>query len=320
VIEDAMNPILSRQGGRLPFAVNERDVDLLLIEQLHVSPGFVKKFAKLLSLEGAVVEDVQHSVYREHGETDVLLTVHHEGRRVAVMIEDKIGAPMQPDQCERYHLRGQALCATGAADAYRTVLCAPAGYIAGIPITEPWQKRVSFEDIAGIIIDEGFPGWEWREALLCGAAARQNRASAANDRASTQYDPVIAPLKLAYREYARLHFPQVKASVQTGKDREFFLGVAGLPAGIRFKHAFFAGEVSLIFERKWVETARIALAGKLPDDAWTVEFGSEFHVRLSTEVLDPDLAIEEQEHLVEAALEKVLRLGSFGELVAKSRT
>jgi hypothetical protein len=31
-----MNPILARYNASLPFSVQERDVDLLLIEQLHV--------------------------------------------------------------------------------------------------------------------------------------------------------------------------------------------------------------------------------------------------------------------------------------------
>ncbi len=209
--------------------MNERDIDLLLIEQLHVSPGFIDQFSTMLGLPGAEVEKVQHSVYREHGETDVLVTASHAGRRVAVMIEDKIGAQMQPDQCERYHLRGEALCETGAVDSYCTVLCAPASYISGVPTTERWQKRISFQDIAEIIKEEAFPGWEWRAALLIGAAGKQGRAYAASDRASVQYDSIIAELKEAYREYVLANYPQIKATPQKGRDREYYLGVFGLP-------------------------------------------------------------------------------------------
>ena len=109
-----MNPILARYNAGLPFSLQERDIDLLLIEQLHVCRPFADWLTGRLSLSGAVVETARHSVHREHGETDVLVIVRIGDERVAVMIEDKIGAPMQPDQCGRYHLRGKKLCEEGA--------------------------------------------------------------------------------------------------------------------------------------------------------------------------------------------------------------
>ena len=95
---NAVNPILARYNASLPFSVQERDIDLLLIEQLHVCGTFAEWLTERLGLSGVAVETVRHSVYREHGETDVLLIVRLGDEYVAVMIEDKIGAPMQPDQ------------------------------------------------------------------------------------------------------------------------------------------------------------------------------------------------------------------------------
>ena len=109
-----MNPILARYDARLPFSVQERDIDLVLVEQLHVSSAFADWLTRRLNLTSAAVETARHSVYREHGETDVLVIVRRGEERVAVMIEDKIGAPMQPGQCERYHLRGRILCEESA--------------------------------------------------------------------------------------------------------------------------------------------------------------------------------------------------------------
>ncbi|PHP66737.1 hypothetical protein CSC94_11525 [Zhengella mangrovi] len=315
-----MNPILQRYDGRLPFSVNERDIDLLLIEQLHVSKGFADRLVSVLGLEGATMEKVEHSVYREHGETDVLLTVRHEGQRVAVMIEDKIGAVIQPDQCRRYHVRGQALCDSGDVERYFTVLCAPASYISGVPVSDKddWHRRISFEEIAQIVSDEAFPGWEWRHALLDAASSRRKRAYAANNKTSTQYDPMIAELKVAYRNFVLANYPKIKASEQTGKDREYFLGIDGLPSGIRFKHSFFAGDVSLIFEKRWVEVANRILAKEIPPDAWLAPHGSELHVRIATEVMDPDAPFDGQEEIVAAALEKILRMEGLAKSVAEA--
>jgi hypothetical protein len=301
----------------LPFSAQERDIDLLLIELLHVSPIFAKQFTERLGLVGATIESVWHSVYREHGETDVLLIVGFESQRAAVMIEDKIGAPMQPDQCERYHLRGEALCAEGTVDRYHTVLCAPAGYLRGVSETERWDIRISLEEVAGFVAATAFHGWEWKEAVLVAAAAKQTRAREADSRSSKAFDAIIAPLKNAYRAFVLAQFPFLTATRQEGRDREYFIGAVGLPPGIRFKHAFFRGEVSLIFERAWAGKAEETLSGGLPEGAWAVRHGSEFHIRTSVEVMDPLLPFDQQEEVATQALEKIAIFVPLAQSVAE---
>lgn len=303
----------------MPFSAQERDIDLLLVEQLHVSNDFAEKFAEIVGLKGAITESVRHSVYRTHGETDILLIVSMKGQRIAIMVEDKIGAPMQPDQCARYHLRGKALCDEGEVDQYITVLLAPAGYLSGVSRSDPWDYHVSFEEIRNIIAAIAFPGWEYKEAILLAAAGKQSRARQADNRSNNAFDAIIAPLKQAYRTLVLARFPNLKASKQEGRDREYYLGAAGLPPGIRFKHAFFRGEVSLIFERAWAEVAEKALVGNMPDDCWAVPHGGEYHIRASVEVMDPDLPFERQEETVGAALDKVMLLLPLAEAVANQR-
>jgi hypothetical protein len=216
MVEDVVNPILARYDAKLPFSVQERDIDLLLIEQLHVRRAFADWLSERLDLSGAVVETARHSVYREHGETDVLVIVKFGAERVAVMIEDKIGSPRQPDQCERYHKRGKILCEEGAVSRYETVLCAPERYLAGVPEDERWDHRVSFEEMGQSLQGATYPGWEWRHAILLAAISRQARAREADNRANHAYDPVIAPLKTAYREFVQVRYPQLQASRQEG--------------------------------------------------------------------------------------------------------
>lgn len=314
-----MNPILARYNARLPFSVQERDIDLLLIEQLHVCGAFAEWLTKRLGLSGAVVETARHSVYREHGETDVLLIVRLGDERVAVMIEDKIGAPMQPDQCERYHLRGMKLCDESVVNRYKTVLCAPGGYIAGVRQDQRWDSRVSLEEIAQSLEVAAYPGWEWRHAILLAAASRQARAREADNPANHAYDIVIAPLKRAYRVFVQTQYPQLQASRQEGRDREYYLKAVGLPPGIRFKHAFFRGEVSLIFEKTWAQTAEQYVEGNLPETAWTVYHGSEFHLRMAVEVMDPQRVFEEQEEIAAKALDQIVAMVGLAQAVAKNR-
>ncbi len=314
-----MNPILARYNANLPFSVQERDIDLLLIEQLHVCRAFADWLTKRLDLSGGVVETARHSVYREHGETDVLVIVRLGDERIAVMIEDKIGAPMQPDQCGRYHLRGQKLCDEGAVKRYKTVLCAPAAYLTGVPGDQRWDDRVSLEEIGRSLASVAYPGWEWRHAILLAAASRQARAREADNKANHAYDSVIVALKKGYREFVQAGYPQLQASSQEGSDREYYLKAGGLPPGIRFKHAFFRGEVSLIFEKAWVPTAQRHLHGNLPEGAWTVQHDSELHVRMPVEVMDPLRQFEEQEEIAAKALDQIGAMIPLALAVADAR-
>ena len=104
--------------------------------------------------------------------------------------------------------------------------------------------------------------------------------------------------------------------MQTGRDREYYLGLKKLPAGNRFTRPFFAGEVSLIFERRWADLAQVSMAGQFSQHAWRVDHEIEIYVRMATEVMDPDLPLADRLDLVAVALERIEQLGALGLRVA----
>lgn len=130
--DDARDEIeLERLGGP---NVQEVHVDFLLEEEFRVGPNFLRSFieaaaesftktaensglkSRLEFIEAAVkngtqfqVESVRRSVSDQHGEADLIVVYNHLNappRRVAILIEDKIGAIFQPLQPERYRERG----------------------------------------------------------------------------------------------------------------------------------------------------------------------------------------------------------------------
>lgn len=300
-----MNEILNRYSSRLPFSVQERDVDLLIMEQLHVSDSFANWLAWKVGLDGADFINAQHSVMTPKGETDVLIRLHHEGQTIAVMIEDKIGAAMQPHQCERYHIRGKELCELGDFSRYLTVLCAPSSYISQVPVSQPWECRITLEDIADSLERLGNHGWQWRQAILIAACTKIKRARAADDKDSVGYDSSIAQLKIDYQAFLGSQYPQILASTQRGRDREYYLKARGLPSGVRFKHAFFRGEVSLIFEKRFREQAEAWVSKNLPTDSWATSHGSELHIRKAVEIMDPELPLCKQNDVVRNAIDQI---------------
>src|SRR6266404_8437569 len=86
----------------------ERDVDLLLAEEFKVNPLFAEKFKALTKFSGrtATVADFWVSKSNNLGESDLIVIYQSEdAERFALLIEDKVDAPLQPDQAARYRLR-----------------------------------------------------------------------------------------------------------------------------------------------------------------------------------------------------------------------
>jgi hypothetical protein len=291
----------------LSFNVQERDIDLLILEQVHISSPFVAWLAEKAGIVGASLKSARHSVSTDKGETDILLFLDTANGRIALMIEDKIGAPMQPRQCERYHERGRALCEEGKAKGYRTLLCAPATYLHAVPTEKDWHARLPLEEIADWFGQDLSPAATWRRAILTMAASKIVRAREADDKTNHTFDPDLVALKTAYRQFVEARYPELIAEVQPGRDREYYIKARELPAGIRFKHSFFRGEVSMILEKKWADIARAWLPTNSPNGTWIVEHVSELHLRSATEVMDPALPFEQQQETAVQALNIVDR-------------
>ena len=117
----------------------ERDVDLLLVEELRCSHSFRDCFISELSmLTGARLShhngQVFHSRRRMHSrrEIDILLEILGVDGRYAILIENKLDTSEQPQQAESYRLEAAALAAEGF-DFALTVLICPQAYAAKSP-------------------------------------------------------------------------------------------------------------------------------------------------------------------------------------------
>jgi hypothetical protein len=100
----------------------------------------------------ASVIEVQISKSDNLGESDLIALFQKEnGERFALYIEDKINAPLQPQQAERYRMRAEHGLSNGLFSSYETVLCAPEVYLAAAPESELFDSRISYEAIGTFI-------------------------------------------------------------------------------------------------------------------------------------------------------------------------
>src|SRR4051812_5076572 len=89
--------------------VCERDVDLLLLEEFLASAEFGNWFLRKVSngqaSSGALI-GARRSVTESNGESDLEVTLKlPDDSTLRLLIENKVGAGLQPQQAERYRSR-----------------------------------------------------------------------------------------------------------------------------------------------------------------------------------------------------------------------
>jgi hypothetical protein len=144
-------------------AVGERDIDLLLLEEFHVSAQFQKWFAaKALGTErhGCRFQAASHAVSDPMlGESDLIAYyADPQGQVLAILIEDKIDAAAQPEQAARYLKRGEAGILAGRWNSFRTCIVGPRNYLESAPDAAGYQVSITYEEVCE------FPGQQ-RQAI-----------------------------------------------------------------------------------------------------------------------------------------------------------
>ena len=132
-------------------AISERDIDMLLMEELESGSGFLEWFIGETTgwcSSGLDLQGVWHSISNEHGESDLTLVAGRPGgERIALLIENKLNAPPQPEQSARYQRRGELGKADGHWQEYATCLVAPKRYLGASVNAAGYFSTVSYEDM-----------------------------------------------------------------------------------------------------------------------------------------------------------------------------
>jgi len=127
-------------------AIIERDIDMLLLEELASSPRFLAWFLGHAGLScEPVLSRVGHSAITATGETDIELRLDVSGETVYVLLENKVDAPLQPRQADRYRERASRYVREGRCSRCLTGLVAPAKYLGDDPAELGFDFTVAYE-------------------------------------------------------------------------------------------------------------------------------------------------------------------------------
>jgi hypothetical protein len=189
-------------------AVSERDIDLLLLEEMHTSAEFVRWLIEKTfgTSEGsAEFVSAHHSIVDDDGESDLLLVFKEaSGARCALLIEDKINAPPQPEQADRYRLRAEAGKGDGHWSRWKTAIIAPQEYLRSGK--HDYDAQISYEDIAQWYESSASstPRSAYRARVMRDAIARARRTG------PTRVDEVMTALWRSYWADAMLLYPELE--------------------------------------------------------------------------------------------------------------
>jgi len=152
--------------------VLEKQIDVILVEELTVNPAFSEWIFKRCDIEGQPIQ-VRNSVWHDGKEIDVLCVTKFP--KIGVMIENKITAPLPSQQVQNYHDVGRGQVKQGFWTDYRVLVLAPRSWIEHHQ-PENVHAVISYEDIATFLRTHNDPRLDWRASVFQQAARRHRTA------------------------------------------------------------------------------------------------------------------------------------------------
>jgi len=292
--------------GNYLQSVAERDIDLLLMEEFHVDPDFAAWFASLAGVgPDAIVEGAWHSLNDQDGETDLLLRVRVGKERVALLIENKIGAAPQDEQDLRYHLRGRRAQEAGRYERFVTAICAPQVYLDGVPSSSAYEHLIAYELISGWFGRQDNARARWRQSIMAEAIEQGRRGYTMKVHAGR------TAFHMAYWMMIQEQFPEFimakpgpkgpSSSWMRFKGRDF-------PKGVTLNHKNDQGCMDLEFQGTTVADLTARRSAAWPEGIRIAQTGKSAVLRLAIPSCDMDRALADQAPIVHNAFAAARKL------------
>ncbi len=255
--------------------VSERDIDFLLFEELSVNNEFCDWFTSRLYKKPIFKSTIGawHSVTGKKGrESDIVyLFKSDDDGRMAVLIENKIDAPPQPQQGVDYRERGREGQQNDKWDDFITCIMAPAQYLDSGKQAESYDCQVSYEEVLSFFVSRRVrdPRYLHKAHLMLEAIEKNRRGYHAVP--STEMTNFVRE----YVEFAAQVAPSLR--VEEAKSRPagstwISFRPAGIPKNVSLAHQLTAGFSKLFVANaaEQVETLKARFSPHLTPD---VEFG-----------------------------------------------
>lgn len=278
----------------------ERDVDLLLWEELVASREFLSWFLRKAGLSGRVrLAGVERSVTTETGESDLVIDVRRGTATIKVLVENKLDAVFQPLQARRYRRRAAAYVNNRECDSAFTVIVAPESYFGNREECLEFDACVTYESIIRWFERSSALGTRGQcKSFLLRRAINDSGWKRVPDKAATNFWHL-------YWQRAMNRAPQLQMTEPEGvpaTSNFIYFRPSGLAPSVRLIHKLPYGRVDLQFARKGnrVEEIERAYGPHLDSDMRIGRANKSAVIR----IIVPPIEMKGNFHSSEAAVKK----------------
>lgn len=283
-------------------SIQERDVDLLLLEELYCNESFCEWFVQELGLP-LLKEKI--GIWRSIsdfglGETDLLFSYKSDKYKIFVLIENKLNSPFQEEQYNRYLKRAENYINSKACDIAYSILVAPDFYCENQHFFEHY---ISYESIAMQFEITGTNRSLFKKELLRIGSEKLRRGYQAINSESVQ------GFWLSYFEYKEKYHPSLKMKKPgiVPHESDWPMLFDERMKGIIFYHKLAQGNVDATFRENSKEK-ELYLKNQLFPDWKIVKHNKSFSVRIFTGTIDRTKDFDKQIDLVENGLTNLEKL------------
>lgn len=171
--------------------VRERDMDLLFLEAFASEPEFVQLVLEETPYAGKKISVLDAQLSRTEldlGESDITVILEIEGKRIALLIEDKIDAIAMPNQYGRYKLRGQKGIEKGEWQAFEIFIFCPKKYLQSNTESKKYDYPIFYEKFKNYFDTKGDPLSRVRSQQITQAISKSKKPPEANvDKEANAY-------------------------------------------------------------------------------------------------------------------------------------
>lgn len=286
-------------------AIHERDIDLILLEELTADNTFCEWFVEELSIPKLTLSNGSWRSISDFGlgETDILYSYNSGSKRIFVLIENKLGASFQNEQYARYFKRAREYETKKECDSAFVVLVAPELYCEN---QNEFENYVTYEAIANRLEFTGSKRNLFKSRLLKIASEKLRRG----------YTPVNSvPVQTfwhSYWKYKEKKHPSLvmkKPGIVPHNSDWPMLFDENLE-NIVFYHKLGQGNTDATF-KGFSEEVEFKLKEILPDWAKFVKHNKSFSIRVFSGKVDRTLGFDEQLKNIEIGLQNLEKIRNW---------
>ena len=283
-------------------AIQERDVDLILLEELSTDNSFCEWFIGELSLPSLTESNGAWRSISDFGlgETDILFSYNSNGQKIFVLIENKLDASFQDEQYNRYLKRANEYVSKKECDKAFCVLTAPNLYCEN---QNDFDNYVSYETIAKRLEFTGTRRNLFKSQLLNIATEKLRRG----------YQPINSePVQKfwhsywTYKETEHSSLKMKKPGI-VPHNSDWPMLYDDRLKGIVFYHKLGQGNVDATF-KGFPDELEYKFKENLPDGAELVKHGKSFSLRIFSGKIDRTKEFDGQIETVEIGLKNLEKL------------